>query len=742
VDEDPGFSRARTALAFASVVAAPLGFRIAAIADRDAGVALPDLRGVLADASTALLVFAAVVAVSRIARVAAVVLVALWTLLQYANFETVRVLGSLASALDAPYLADPTFLLGSALVVSRPALLALLMTAAPALAWVGLRGARIPMALGSAAVGALLLGIHAVWPWSDEVAIWRQTHFVPHNARLALQVRERSAGPPSGFPDPPAAMLDLVPDLAANLDGEPRLPLARRGTNVLLVVLESVSGAFLPSLAQDQGRSFAKLHMNELDAVARANLSWSTFVTHQRKTNRGLYALLCGELPNLVPGLPKMTDAAQAGWRTCLPEILRDAGYETVYLQAAPLAFMLKDQFMPEIGFQRVLGREWFAQAYARGTWGVDDRAFLEQSLDLIDELAASDRPWFLTLLSVGTHHPFVLPREFRADEKQDTLRALAYLDLAVGAFVRDLEERGVPDDTLVLFTSDESMGVRTRADLTNTLSQNWGFLIARVPEGLRGRVREPFAQVDLALSILDFLGLAERGAHFFGRSVFRRYDAPRFVFFANTNVGAIGALDPEGKVLLCVDNSRRCRKYAAPENMPFAAEHRTLPWSSSDDIIHALAIRSIRSQPEARSTRLFPLVKDAIFLAEGSEDQLVHGGQFVSLAPGEWIEVELEIEVRGPQAEVELDHVLRLTGTGRMHTWNIRLKDAQTLRMKYSYAPEEPIDEVGSRSIARVVRGSRAELTFKKARMSLHRSGERPDPGVQVRHLEVLPRR
>ena len=91
MDGDPGPSRARTALAFASVVAAPLGFRIAAIADRGGGVALSDLRGVLADASTTLLVLAAVVAVSRIARVAAVALVALWTLLQYANFETVRV---------------------------------------------------------------------------------------------------------------------------------------------------------------------------------------------------------------------------------------------------------------------------------------------------------------------------------------------------------------------------------------------------------------------------------------------------------------------------------------------------------------------------------------------------------------------------------------------------------------------------------------------------------------------------
>ena len=741
MDGDPGPSRARSALAFASVVAAPLGFRIAAIADRDAGVAIPDLRGVVADASTALLVLAAVVAVSRIARVAAVALVALWTLLQYANFETVRVLGSLASALDAGYLVDPTFLLGSALVVSRPVLLAVLMAAAPALAWVGLRGARIPTALGSAAVGALLLGIQAAWPWSDEVASWRQTHFVPHNARLALQLGARSAGSASGFPDPPAAMLDLVPDLAANLDGEPRLPLARREINVLIVVLESVSGAFLPSLAQDHGLSFAKIRMNELDAIARANLAWSTFVTHQRKTNRGLYALLCGELPNLAPGLPKMTDAAQGGWRTCLPEILRDAGYETVYLQAAPLAFMLKDQFMPKIGFQRVLGREWFAQAYARGTWGVDDRAFLEQSLDLIEELEARHRPWFLTLLTVGTHHPFVVPPGFRADAKQDSLRALAYLDLAVGAFVRNLEERGVPDDTLVLFTSDESMGVRAPSELTNTLSQNWGFLIARVPEGLRGRVQEPFAQVDLALSILDFLGLAERGSHLFGRSVFRRYDAGRFLFFANSNLGTAGALDPDGHVLLCSDDFRRCRKFAVPDGGAFGRDRQVLDWSlATDDVVRALALRSLRPSGGA-ARRDFGLVANRVYVVDASDAEVIHGGQFVSLKPGEWLEVDLEVEARGAGGRAVLEHVLRSTGADRLFKWEIPLAGGQTLHMHYTYAPEESTDEVGSRSLARVVEGSRVELTFEQARMTLRSGAGRPESGVQVQRLEVVPK-
>ena len=737
---DPGTPRGRTALAFVSVAAAPFAFRLAAIADRGGAAALPDLRGVVADASAALIALAVVVALGRVSRAAAAVVVLLWTALQYANYETVRVLGSLASVLDAGYLADPTFLFGSALVVSRPALLAALLVACPALAWAGLPAARLRTALGSIIAAALLLGVQATWPWRDDVVAWRQTHFVSHNARLALWPGARAPGQASSSSDPPAAMLERVPDLAANLDGVPRLPLARSGTNVLLVVLESVSGAFLPSLARDHGYSFARWRMTELDAIARANLAWSTFIAHQRKTNRGLYTLLCGELPNLAPGLPKMSDTAQGGWRTCLPEILRDAGYRTVYLQAAPLAFMLKDQFMPEIGYERVLGREWFPHAYARGVWGVDDRAFLERSLDLIDELEADDRPWFLTLLTVGTHHPFVVPPEFRPDLTPDSLRAVTYLDLAVGAFVRGLEERGGLDGTLVLFTSDESIGIGVPDALTSTLSQNWGFLIARVPEGRHDRVPEPFAQVDLALSILDFLGLAARGPHLFGRSVFRRYDAGRFLFFANTNLGDAGAIDPDGRVLLCADDFRRCRKFAVPDGRFFGRDRQPLAWSPADDVVRALALRSVRS-PERADRREFRLVANPIFVAEGSEAQVIHGGQFVSLKPDEWLEVEIEVEARGAGARAILEHVLRETGAKRLYQWEIPLAGGQTLRMQYTYAPEASTDEVGARSLARVVEGSRLELRFERARMSLRSGAGRPAPGVQMRRLEVEPR-
>lgn len=740
---DPAASRTRIAVAFASALIAPVAFRLAALSDRGSGVALVDLRGFGSDAMVALLVLALAVLASRASRLAALALVLIWTALQYANYESLRVLGSLISFRDAGTLADPTFLRGSALVLSRPVLLAVLSSTCLLLAWFGLRGASPRVALGSAATALLLLSVRMAWPWNDEAAAWRQTHFVPRDARLLLEATLGTEEAPSRFAHPPAAMLDLVPGLAGNLGGESRLPArlgetGRRGTNVLLVVLESVTGAFVQSLAEDHGLSFPKGRMPELDAIARSNLAYSTFLTHQRKTNRGLYALLCGELPNLLPGLPKMSDAAEGGWQTCLPRILADAGYHTTYLQAAPLAFMLKDQFMPSIGFRGVHGREWFDRAYAQGPWGLDDRAFFEQSLEMIDRLMAGEKPWFLTLLTVGTHHPYVLPAKFRPELEPDARRALAYLDGAIGRFVEALAERRVTDDTLVLLTSDESMGIGGHGPRSTVLFQNWGLLIALVPGGFRERVSEPFGQVDLALSILDFLDFADRGTHFFGRSVFRRYHEGRFLFFANSNLGALGALDPDGDLLLCRDPFRSCQRLRIPDGRLFARTLGTRDWRSRDEIVRALAVRSLRSTGEV-PRRDWRLVADPLFRVESREAQVIHGGQFVTLQAGEWLEVDLAVEARG-DARVSFEHILRSTGADRLYRWEIPLVGGQILRMHYTYAPEERTDGVGSRSLARVVQGSGIELHFERARMTLRSGRGRPESGVQVHRLEVQP--
>jgi arylsulfatase A-like enzyme len=748
----------RYALVLASVLLAPLALRLAAIVDRAAAPTVGDLHGSVSDVLVALLALLLLLVVGRFSRRLGVLLVAVWTIFHYVNYESVRVLGALASIHDIGFLGDTTFLLGSALAVSRPLVLGLLTAASMILASRGLRGGAgsSPVWSGvsmSAGAAVLLLGVHLLWPWTDEIAFWRQTNFVQQATCELFRTPLHSDERRPRFANPPEAMLDLVPELRADLGGEPIIAREGRAKNVLLVVIESLSGGHVASLAADHG--YRTPHrLPALDALARANLSYSTFFAQQRKTNRGMYAILCGELPNLLVGVPKMTEYTSGGWRRCLPEVLGDAGYETVYMQAAPLAFMMKDQFMPRAGFDRVYGDAHLEKARYRTQWGMDDRSFFENGLDTIEALREASKPWFLTLLTAGTHHPFSVPHDFEADVTTPGSRALAYADMAAGYFFRELEARGILEDTLVLITSDESRGreMETPTGATgDSLAENWGILIVLLPERRSLRIPEPFAQVDLATSILDYLDLSELGTHFFGRSVFREYRRGRLLFFANTNRRTIGLLDPFRRLLVCRAGESLCNKYQMPQGRVFGASPKKIDWDDEEaSLLQEMARRSVHSRRSSRERRRFDLVGDPRVPLAPFARKIIHGGQYLDLDAGQWLEVEVEIEVRGEGGPVQIDHYTTRTNTmskerdptarRRFFTKKIELAVGQTLRLHYAIAPETAVQGVHCRSYAKNVGQGPVELVFQTGRVTVRSAGERPETLVQVYTFELAP--
>jgi len=88
-------------------------------------------------------------------------------------------------------------------------------------------------------------------------------------------------------------------------------------------------------LEQGTERSFdpfdreAMFDLPHLSRLAESNIFAETFITMQRQTNRGEYALLCGDYPKLVSEQPKMSELIGRQELRCLPQVLREAGYAT-----------------------------------------------------------------------------------------------------------------------------------------------------------------------------------------------------------------------------------------------------------------------------------------------------------------------------------------------------------------------------------------------------------------------------
>ena len=721
-----GEPRLRSRL-FAMLVAsaiAPVLARVWLVVESESGASVADLGGALSDLGVSALLGPLLLAVARLGQLPALVVLAAWGGLHVAHVEHVRELGAGLSFSYAHYLADPAFLWGSAwAALSFAAFLGFLALPLGIAGWALPERTPLGRMLACAVSGAALCVGASLASAGPDAGSWRALHFAQQNARTWGSATEPKAA--EGAPGRSA-----LPAYRADLSGEPWLPLPRPGQNVLLVVLEGVPGGYVEPIAAAHGVT-PHFTLPALGALARDGVVATSFITHQRQTNRGLYALLCGDYPRLDAGLAKMTASLEGPPPRCLPRVLEEHGYASAFLQAAPLAFMFKDAFMERAGFQQVLGDRHFEAPDVRTSWGVDDGSLFRRAAKLVGELDAGDAPWFVTLLTVGTHHPMILPPGRSGRDKRERTRiAFEFLDESLGAFVRDLEGRGILDDTLLLVTVDESRGlVFPGGDLGRALSENWGLLVARLPGGETREIEAPVAQSDLALSVLDYLGIPSDSEPFVGRSLWREPDPGRRVYFANTfrrwmfDAGA--AVGPR-RFVLC--HGEDCDGYDVPGPGLFAGHPTRGPATEQEARDVRAAWAASRGEGTAAPGRLsLDFTPAAPVEISGVAKQRVLDGQNLHAPPGSRLEIEIALTVLGDGSELVLHHTLDgvsegLDGAaGRGFSLDLELPALapdDRLTLRYAAGSELGLERVKCRLRVTTSRGAGLAVAFEAARI------------------------
>ena len=656
----------------------------------------------------------------RANRVLAVIIAAVWFITCVMGYEFASQFEAFGIMSYAGYAFDPTFFFGSVVRIRHPwptyILLGVVIVSAMVLFRHRPRTAGPGWILPASLVA--LIGL-AFIPIDFEFAEWRQDNVIIAN--LASLIPLNAPAEKAQSPETIARLKSsFSPDLSGRL-AQPTEP----GSNVLLVLLESVSGAYLPSLAEEQG-VISDVKMPMLDARANSFVSFKNFVDLQRQTNRGEYAILCGDYPKLASYTARMNEFAFAATRRCLPQILQDAGYRTAYMQPAPLAFMTKDAFMQNIGFADIFGYQSLPRAYSRTSWGVDDRAFFEQSVDKIRALHLSGKPWFATLLTSGTHHPFNVPDDFNPPGL-DTHRqkAFAWLDQGLEAFLKELENEGILDNTLVIITSDESAGIlfgnsaRVRA-----ISQNWGFAILQSPTMAKRQVGEIFSQSDIGLSILDYLGLADLAPHFVGRSMFRDYDKERSVYFSNTYLRRAGLLTTSGITLNCSESGRVCRAWQNWDQHPFGpnAKSTEVPGPLQEELAGAIAV-SLEGSLQVQGDQLqsMQLIQPGDYSVPPKNRVSLFAGQFLTIPKDTLMEVDLSFEVLPGTAMARIGHDV-VSSLGKIATFpteEMQGGDKRTIHYTFAFADSYPRVElrlpVQNQSDTPIrIRFNRASMTLK----------------------------
>ena len=366
-------------------------------------------------------------------------------------------------------------------------------------------------------------------------------------------------------------------------------PLARR-PNVLLLFIEALDRRFL-------GRTVAGRRVTPfLDAIFADSVTFEHFRTNGAQTFHGLFASLCSALPRQGAAATK---ARYANDYLCLPALLARGGYRTrmVIGQNRDQSHSRLGLFMARNGLEELIDESGFPPSAPRVGLGVADGALFDRIRVEIDGLRAGGRPYFLTTLTTGTHHPFAVPMThpdvvaLRA-EPDRYVAALRYLDIELERFFRGLERDGALRDTVVLLLGDHGRHERVAPnDIENAAGHFtaplavWLDPSLRTPSVYRPRVASGMAsQIDLTPTILALAGLTPRLSSFVGRDVSCALAADclpaRTVYLSEVYGPGAGIADAEGfwfygfapRTLQHADLALRAMTPPSPADDPAAA--------------------------------------------------------------------------------------------------------------------------------------------------------------------------
>ena len=229
--------------------------------------------------------------------------------------------------------------------------------------------------------------------------------------------------------------------------------------NIVLVVLESTRAMSVPPFDFGNG---PRAKMPSLLALAGKSRIFTRAYTTTSHTSKALTGILCGIHP--YPEMRIVESGEEGIPAACLPGLLGQAGYRTLFMQSATGKFENRPGLVANAGFETGLYKEQISGGYASsGYFGLDEAAIPPQFSRWW--AAHPNAPKFATILTSMTHHPYQEVGMAAATDDQGQLDAylniLRYTDQMLHQVIEAIEASGEADNTILVVTGDhgESFG-------------------------------------------------------------------------------------------------------------------------------------------------------------------------------------------------------------------------------------------------------------------------------------------
>jgi len=199
--------------------------------------------------------------------------------------------------------------------------------------------------------------------------------------------------------------------------------------NVMILMVESLSGKFLESLNGQKGLT------PNLDAIAKKSLFFSNFYATGTRTVRGMEAVTLSIPPTPGRSIVKRPDnhgMFSSGF------IFKNKGYETKFIYGGHGYFDNMNEFFSNNGFDIVDRTDFTDEEDTFHTvWGVCDEDLLNKTLKEADASYKAHKPFMNFIMTTSNHRPYDYP-DGKIDIPSHTGRdgAVKYTDYAIGDFL------------------------------------------------------------------------------------------------------------------------------------------------------------------------------------------------------------------------------------------------------------------------------------------------------------------
>ncbi len=295
---------------------------------------------------------------------------------------------------------------------------------------------------------------------------------------------------------------------------------AFRKDNVVIILLESFSKEMVGGYNKDLDAGNYKGYTPFIDSLMTVSkVFWNSFA-NGRKSIDALPSVLAGIPGGMDPYVltPYASDSIHS-----LPYILDQEGYNTSFFHGAPNGSMGFKALVNLMGVQHYYGKtEYNNDDDFDGMWGIWDEPFFQY---FANTLSTFKQPFFSTIFSVSSHHPFKVPPQYAGKFKKGPLpvmECIGYTDMALRKFFENASHTDWFKNTLFVISADHSTVAYHPA-----YQNAWGDIAIPIllyhpgDSSLRGVDSSGvIQQIDLMPSILSYLNY-NKPFFAFGENVF-----------------------------------------------------------------------------------------------------------------------------------------------------------------------------------------------------------------------------